>query len=266
MWGKNVFIIVILTNLNLTGYGLKPLLFTDQHFIVLFYIISAVIRGAAIISSWLSLSWSLVAYQNALRYSHEDKENMKIPGMIFYFLWRACEIGPRVIALGLFWSQFKYLAFIVLGAHWVFMSSWLFCQKTRFHQNRCEEKFFNIICGYVLIFCFLNVRDGRTRYRMLVFYFILYLENWSMMGFWFYFTDDKSEWFYLPAFFVVSLSVFAHLFFQLLYYGCFHPLGAGKIPCCPPRGEYFCYQSLCHDLNESDNEYYIESGPVPASV
>lgn len=211
------------------------------------------IRAVAILSSWGSLSWSLVAYQKALRFSHEDKENLTIPGMICSFLWRAFEIGPRVIALGLFAALFHHVVFIVVGVHWIAMSSWLFCQKTQFYENRCEEKFFNIVCGYVLVFCFLNVRDGRTRYRMLLYYFVVYAENWTMMGFWFYFTEDKSAWFYIPTFFVLSLGVILQIFFQLLYYGCFHPMGRGEIPCCLGQGEYTCYQSLCHDLEVQES-------------
>lgn len=200
----------------------------------------------------------MVAYQKALRFSHEDKENLSVPGMIFSFLWRVCEIGPRVISIGLFAALFHEVVFIVVSVHWVFMSAWLFCQKTRFYQNRCEERFFNIVCGYVLVFCFLNVRDGRTRYRMLVYYLIVYVENWTMMGFWFYFTDEKSAWFYIPTFFVVSLGVILQLIFQLIYYRFFHPLGSGAIPCCPPQGEYTCYQSLCHEL-DLDELNYVEN-------
>ncbi|XP_052256082.1 XK-related protein 6-like isoform X2 [Dreissena polymorpha] len=164
------------------------------------------IRVVSMLSSWSSLAISMVSYHKALRFSHEDRGNMSIPGSILYFLWRAVEIGPRVIALGMFASQFKWGVFIVVGVHWIAMSSWLICQKTQFYQNRCEEKCFNFVCGYVLVFCFLNVRDGRTRYRMILYYFIFYIENWLMLGFWFYFTDAKSQWFYLPTLFVVSMT------------------------------------------------------------
>lgn len=231
-----------------------------------FFFFTEILRGLAITSSWMSLSWSLVAYHKALRYSHEDRANMNVPGMVFYFLWRLLEIGPRVIALGLFAALFKFVVLIVMCIHWMFMSSWLFCQKTRFYQNRCEEKAFNIVCGYVLIFCFLNVRDGRTRYRMLVFYLIMFVENWLMTGFWLYLTSDKSAWYYLPVFFGTITSTVLQIIVQLIYYGFFHPLGMCKIPCCVPREEYSCYQSLCHDLDETEEQYYMENGPVPAAV
>ena len=236
-------------------------------FIPMFFNFSEILRGLAITSSWISLSWSLVAYHKALRYSHDDHANMSIPGMVFYFLWRLLEIGPRVIALGLFAAMFKFVVLIIMGVHWIFMSSWLFCQKTKFYQNRCEEKAFNIVCGYVLIFCFLNVRDGRTRYRMLVFYFILFVENWIMIGFWLYFTPQKSAWYYLPVLFTMGIASVLQIIVQLVYYGFFHPHGMCKIPCCIPREErYSCYQSLCHDLSDAEQEYYIENGQVPAPV
>ena len=217
------------------------------------------------LSSWSSLAISMVSYHKALRFSHEDRGNMSIPGSILYFLWRAVEIGPRVIALGMFASQFKWWVFIVVVVHWIGMSLWLLCQKTHFYQNQCEEKGFNFVCGYVLVFCFLNVRNGRTRYRMIVYYCIFYVENWLFLGFWFYFTDAKSQWFYLPTLFVVSLSIILHLIFKFLYYGCFHPLGHGAIPCCLDCEEHTCFESLCYDLEPEEN-YTMQTEHVTISV
>ncbi|KAK3585010.1 hypothetical protein CHS0354_024924 [Potamilus streckersoni] len=214
------------------------------------HIIYEVIRALSIVSSWSSLAWCMVSYHKALRCSHEDKENMGLPGMTFYFLWRLCEIGPRVIVLGLFAAQFSYVIFIFVSIHWIIMSGWLFCQKTRFYQNRCEERLFNIVCGYVLVFCFLNVREGHTRFRALVYYAVIYIENFTMVMFWFYFTSEKSKWFYLPAFFAIIFGVVLQISFQLIYYRWFHPKGSGAIPCCLPKGNFMCYQSLCHSLEE----------------
>lgn len=81
-----------------------------------------------------------------------------------------------------------------------------------------------------------------------------------MMGFWFYFTDDKSAWFYIPTFFTVVLGVFLQLFFQVTYYMCFHPLGRGKIKCCPEEtGSYTCFVSICHDLEPEEGHHMQNS-------
>lgn len=224
------------------------------------------IWAASILSSWASLSWVMVAYQKALRLSHNDKENLGIPGTVFCFLARACEIGPRVVALGMFASLFNWVVFVIVGAHYLLMSTWLVCQKTKFYQNRCEEKCFNFVCGYVLVFCFLNVRDGRTRYRMLLFYIVFYLENWGMVGFWFYFTEDKSSWFYLPTFFGITLSIFPHLFFLLTYYACFHPLGRGKIPCFVVEpSDYGCFEAVCYE-GEPEERYAVENPQIAVPI
>ncbi|KAL3869957.1 hypothetical protein ACJMK2_042577 [Sinanodonta woodiana] len=233
------------------------------RFLVSICMMGPIIRALSIVSSWASLAWCLVSYHKALRYSHEDKENMGLPGMIFYFLWRLCEIGPRVIVLGLFAAQFTYAIFIFVPIHWMIMTGWLFCQKTRFYQNRCEERMFNIVCGYVLVFCFLNVRDGHTRFRALVFYAVIYLENVTMVMFWFYFTSEKSKWFYLPGFFVIIFGVVLQISFQLIYYRWFHPKGSGVIPCCLPKENFACYQSLCHSLDD-ELEDRTEDMTMPA--
>ena len=225
---------------------------TLTEIIILFFIFSEGKLTAAILTSWVGLSWSMVAYKKALRLSHNRKERLTCEGIVFTFLWRACEIGPRVVVFGLFASQFGYSVFIVIGVHWIAMSFWLICQNTQFHENRCEERIFNFICGFVLIFCFLDVRGGVTRYKMLVYYIIFHVENLTMSGFWLYFTDTKGQWFYMAVFVVIPLGLILQIFFQLMNYGCFHPLGRRKIPCCLERGKYSCYEYLCHELETDE--------------
>lgn len=47
-----------------------------------------------------------------------------------------------------------------------------------------------------MIFCFLNVRDGYIRYRVIVYYIFFYVENIFMFGMWLYFGSEKGDWFY----------------------------------------------------------------------
>ncbi|XP_033737420.1 XK-related protein 7-like isoform X1 [Pecten maximus] len=229
----------------------------DKHNSPLFF--TMYVRPVAMFGSWIGLSWSLVSYHRALRamHSHETPTDsytadlMKnVGGAVGYFLWRACEVGPRVVIIALFASQLGYLVLIAAGVHWLCMTTWLFFQKTEFYKNRRDEIIFNIVIGYVLIFCFINTRDGHTRFRILIYYFVFYLENFSMLVSWTYFTSNKSDWFYFVAIIVVTAGCVCQVVFQICFYLCCHPK---KIKIClNPCKDFMCYQSVCHSLDEAD--------------
>lgn len=203
-------------------------------------------RAVALISSWGSLAVSLVSYHRSLRNSREEKAKMKLPSIPFYFVWRACETGGRVLCIAMFASAFDVWVFGILLFHWVLNSGWLMNQRTSFYTQHCLEKVFNIICGYVMLFCFLNLREGHTRFRFLIFYLIFYIENFFMLAFWFRFTPDLGAWFHIWGFIVVLIFFVLHIIFQLLYYACFHPTDSIKY--CLPCDKYTFYESVCYDV------------------
>ncbi|RUS70433.1 hypothetical protein EGW08_021809 [Elysia chlorotica] len=200
-------------------------------------------RALALISSWGSLAISLVSYHKSLRNSHEEKAKMSLISLPFYFIWRASEIGGRVLSIAMFASVFKLWVFGPLVFHWLFVSGWLMMQRTTFYKNKCLEKVFNVICGYVMVFCFLNLREGQTRFRFILFYFVVYTESFFMLAFWFRFTQDLGAWFHIWGFVVVLVLFVVHIVFQLLYYRFFHP--TKNIKTCLPCDRYVIYSSIC---------------------
>lgn len=208
-------------------------------------IVSTTTRCAALLSSWGSLAISLVSYHKSLRNSRDDKAKLRLISMPFYFLWRASETGGRVLCIAMFASAFSFWVFGILLFHWVVISGWLMNQRTTFYSSKCLEKAFNVICGYVMLFCFLNLREGHTRYRFLVFYIIFYIENFFMLAFWFRFTPDLGAWFHLWGFVSVLVFFVLHIIFQLVFYTFFHPTQAVKY--CLPCDSYTFYESVCYD-------------------
>jgi hypothetical protein len=207
---------------------------------------SATTRSIALLSSWASLAVSLVSYQRSLRNSREDKAKMSLWSIPFYFTWRVCETGGRVLCIAMFASVFEFWVFAVILIHWLVISTWLMFQHTTFYNNRCLEKVFNIICGYVMVFCFLNLREGHTRFRFLLYYCIFYLENFLMLGFWYRLTPDLGEWFHLWGFITVLIFFVLHVFSQLLYYTCCHP--TKNIQYCLKCDKYIFYESMCYNI------------------
>ncbi|XP_076082157.1 XK-related protein 6-like isoform X2 [Mytilus galloprovincialis] len=184
-----------------------------------------IVRVAAMFGSWVGVSWTLVSYHKALRASHNIKEQgLSFCGVIFYYIWRACEVAPRTIVLALFAAQFRIQMLIAIGIHWITMTIWLGCQKQEMMNKNSRDKWiFNIVFGYVLIFCFQNVQEGQTRYRAMFYYFVTFSENIIMLILWAYFTQHKSEWFYLAAIGTVTSLMVIQIIIQLLYYRLIHP-------------------------------------------
>lgn len=70
---------------------------------------------------------------------------------------------------------------ILSGLHWTAMTFWIVTQKTTFCPNKTEETFYNVVMGFVYCFCFINLRDGHTRYRLLMFYTLMVTQNFGSL-------------------------------------------------------------------------------------
>ncbi|XP_063410230.1 XK-related protein 6-like [Mytilus trossulus] len=223
-------------------------------------LLMSIIRPVSMVGSWIGVSWSLVSYHKALRASHNEEETgLSLFGTIFYYIWRACEVGPRVVVLALFASQFQYYMLIAVAVHWAAMSIWVALQKPEFYRRTIDKIVFDIVIGYLLIFCFQNVQSGHTRYRAMLYYFVIYAENLAMLVAWQYITTQKSAWYYFAALGIIPGGIVIHIVVQLLYYKCCHPKSMDIVCCINPIQNYNCYQSVCHEI-QSNEESKADTG------
>ncbi|KAM3930827.1 XK-related protein 5 [Leptodactylus fuscus] len=125
----------------------------------------------------LSLSWALVSFSHFLCLLRPGHLCLPWASVLCQLLWRMGMIGTRVMALIVFAREYHYWVFAVGGAHWLVMSFWLVAQQTDVISTPCYWRLFNVLLGAVYIFCFINVRDGPSRYRVAIFYVIMLLEN-----------------------------------------------------------------------------------------
>ncbi|VDI44381.1 Hypothetical predicted protein [Mytilus galloprovincialis] len=183
-----------------------------------------IVRPAAMIGSGIGVSWSLVSYQKALRLSYNRKERkLSLLAVIFYYVWKSCEVAPRIILLSLSAAQFGYHMLVATGIHWVLMSIWVGRQNQEMYDKMRDKIVHYIVIGYVLIFCFQNVQKGKTRYRVMFYYFVTFVENIIMLILWAYFIHDKRECIYLVVIVSVPSCMVIQIIVQLLYYKCSHP-------------------------------------------
>ncbi|XP_023673960.1 XK-related protein 4-like isoform X2 [Paramormyrops kingsleyae] len=152
------------------------------------------LQGLTAAASLVSLAWALASYQKALRESRDDKKPL-------YF-------G----------------VFIVL--HWCVMTFWIVHCETEFCVTKWEEIVFDMVVGVVYIFSWFNVKEGRTRYRLFVYYLVVLLENAALSTLWYlYRLPSTTDAFAIPALCVIFSSFLTGVLFMLMYYAFFHPNG-----------------------------------------
>ncbi|NWQ61732.1 XKR6 protein, partial [Neopipo cinnamomea] len=178
------------------------------------------------VASLMSLAWVLASYHKLLRDSRDDKKSMSYRGALIHVFWRIFTISSRVISFALFASIFQLYFGIFVVVHWCAMAFWIIHGGTDFCMSKWEEILFNMVVGIVYIFCWFNVKEGRTRYRMFAYYTVVLTENATLTLLWYFYRDpDTTESYAVPALCCVFLSFAAGIALMLLYYGVLHPMG-----------------------------------------
>uniref|UniRef100_A0A8C5WR51 XK-related protein n=1 Tax=Laticauda laticaudata TaxID=8630 RepID=A0A8C5WR51_LATLA len=185
------------------------------------------LQGFSASASLVSLAWTLASYQKVLRDSREDKMPMSYKGAMVQILWHLFTIAARAIAFALFASVFQLYFGIFIVTHWCIMTFWIIQGETDFCMSKWEEIIYNMVVGIIYIFCWFNVKEGRSRCRMSIYYIITLLENAALTGLWYWFREQYliSEFYALIIVCVVASSFALGVFFMFIYYCLLHPSG-----------------------------------------
>lgn len=177
-------------------------------------------------ASLVSLAWALASYQKALRDSRDDKKPASYLAVIIQFCWHFFTIAARVVTFALFASVFQLYFGIFIVLHWCIMTFWIVHCETEFCVSKWEEIVFDMVVGIVYIFSWFNVKEGRTRCRLLIYYLVILLENATLSALWYlYRLPMGTDAFAVPALCVIFSSFFTGIVFMLMYYAFFHPNG-----------------------------------------
>lgn len=242
-----------------------------------YYSIPVVVQILSCLTSLGSVSWGLVSYHRALRYSLSNKANITYGGMALQFFWRFFTVGSRVLTLAMFAAVYKYWTFVAISSHWIVMFIWILSQRTKFCDTKCQEFFFNVVMATVYIFCYLNILDGHTRLRYVFFYIIMYLENTALVTAWYAFAGTSSDWYIIPVMVAVFIGPCIGFMFMILYYLCYHPNNLSpefsdvQIKICVPWSDvYLCQLPVENNSDVVSNIHSHElqdlAGPVASHV
>uniref|UniRef100_A0A8C6SDR4 XK-related protein n=1 Tax=Neogobius melanostomus TaxID=47308 RepID=A0A8C6SDR4_9GOBI len=106
------------------------------------------------------------------------------------------------------------------------MTFWIIQGETDFCMSKWEEIIYNMVVGIIYIFCWFNVKEGPSRFRMTVYYSVTLAENVALTAAWYTYrgphTSDSSA---LVVVCLVACSFALGTFFMLLYYCWLHPDG-----------------------------------------
>ncbi|XP_051989265.1 XK-related protein 4 [Xyrauchen texanus] len=184
------------------------------------------VQGMTAAASLVSLSWALASYQKALRDSRDDKKPISYLAVIIQFCWHFFTIAARVVTFALFASVFQLYFGIFIVLHWCIMTFWIVHCETEFCITKWEEIVFDMVVGIIYIFSWFNVKEGRTRCRLFIYYFMILLENTALSALWYlYRSPPSTDAFAVPALCVIFSSFFTGIVFMLMYYTFFHPNG-----------------------------------------
>ncbi|XP_072426651.1 XK-related protein 4 [Chiloscyllium punctatum] len=184
------------------------------------------LQGLTAAASLVSLAWALASYQKALRDSRNDKKPISYMAVIIQFCWHFFTIAARVITFALFASVFQLYFGIFIVLHWCIMTFWIVHCETEFCITKWEEIVFDMVVGIIYIFSWFNVKEGRTRCRLFIYYFVILLENTVLSALWYlYRAPQITDAFAIPALCVVFSSFLTGIVFMLMYYAFFHPNG-----------------------------------------
>ncbi|XP_028048631.2 uncharacterized protein LOC105833668 isoform X3 [Monomorium pharaonis] len=180
--------------------------------------------SASAIASFCSLTWAVSTYVRAMHNINRERNNATSIALTLQALWRGGMLLSRIGVLVLAAVFLREWFLLFLGLHWLFMTIWVILQKTKFCPTVWEERIYNCIIGLIYCFDFFNLRDGRSRYRMLVFYSVIAAQNLTfLIMYMLHFKNTVTNGTIIAIATVIISCMLVGLTSMSLYYGKFHP-------------------------------------------
>lgn len=88
---------------------------------------------------------------------------------------------------------FSLTTIFISGLHWIAMTVWIIIQDTNFCPNKLEETLYNVVMGFVYCFCYINLREGHTRYRLMIYYTLMITQNFGSLFLYVLITDSEKQ-------------------------------------------------------------------------
>lgn len=180
--------------------------------------------------SAMAIAFSMTMYHRSLRSFLADKKRQNIFSSLVYYLWNLLLLAPRLVALALFASVLPCFVFTHFLCSWLVLFFFAWRSKTDFMDNPGGEWLYRATVGLIWYFSWLNVVDGKTRIRTLLYHGFIMVDIILLCGLWWWkMLSLEQPFFYISTpvasavascvvgVYVVGLAV------KMFYYKCFHP-------------------------------------------
>lgn len=97
------------------------------------------------------------------------------------------------------------------------MTFWIVIQNTTFCPNKLEETLYNVVMGFVYCFCYINLRGGHTRYRLMMFYTLMVTQNFGSLFLYVLLSDlerQKKSWSIAATVSVIAGTIIGEIFYK----------------------------------------------------
>ncbi|XP_072102893.1 XK-related protein 8-like [Mobula birostris] len=179
----------------------------------------------SLVASFLSIAWALLDFHQCLRTSLSDKMPLRFKSAVTYLLCNLLLTCPRIISIALFATVFGQYVFLHFALVWLPMFFWAWQQGTTFMKRFPEEVFYRGTVAVILYFTWLNIAEGRTRVRQIIYHSFIAVDCGILTGFWWLHRDPVLTAPYAALLLIgISLSYLIGVIVKCLYYECLHPL------------------------------------------
>lgn len=208
----------------------------------------------------------------------KDKKKQKIISSLVYYLWNLFLLLSRLLALALFASVLPCFIFSHFLCSWLILFFFVWRCKTDFMESPFGEWLFRVTVGLIWYFNWLNVVEGRTLRRTLIYHLFILADISLLCTLWCCKLISMERPFNIPdehaiiaASCVVAVYILG-LLLKMIYYKWFHPNVAkdelkenedgsqGKVGLGPMRMRGRIEEVQCHVLPHSDED--STDGPV----
>ncbi|XP_059480932.1 XK-related protein 6-like [Neocloeon triangulifer] len=208
-------------------------------------------QALSIITSLISIAWSMASYQRSIRFATDHKQNISVAGSALQFTWHILIAVSRILSFSILASKYPIWTGVIVVCHCLVMTIWLTYWKP---PPGCEgytyawTVAYSWILGLVYLFVYISTIQGRTRNFYLFYYSIFFFENLGMLT-WYACSiyNETQPWYFTMVFVGASVSFFAGIIVMLVYYGWFHPTAEKSFDL--PK-ESICRQR-CHNSNST---------------
>ncbi|XP_062519637.1 XK-related protein 6-like [Corticium candelabrum] len=151
----------------------------------------------------------------------QAKWTLKFSRHVVGFLWRFFVISARMVAIAMFMVQHGVWIILVLVIQMIAFTIFNVVFTSRRYGTLTFLDFLHIlVVGYVHLFCFFNYLEGQTRYRYVLYYGCIFMENTMLILLWF--APNVNKWYSVLVLVIVLVGFILGMIAMVIYYHCLH--------------------------------------------